>query len=70
VKKLIYFLLLIIGINQSLVAQDEWEDYVSWAWGGHYSPYMEGTVEHNLYNPSIQYSQALIHLFQYLQNRK
>ncbi|RKY95125.1 MAG: hypothetical protein DRQ13_07485 [Ignavibacteriae bacterium] len=49
-KNLICISLFIIGINQSLFAQDEWEDYVSWAWGGHYSPYMEGTVGYGQLN--------------------
>lgn len=25
-------------------AQDEWQDYVSWAWGGKYSPYIEAVA--------------------------
>jgi hypothetical protein len=48
-----FFAVLLISFAVSPVfAQSEWDDYMSWAWGGKYSPYIEldaghGSMIHN-----------------------
>lgn len=47
--KLVILVLMLSSVSN---AQDEWEDYVDWAWGGKYSPYIEtdasyGSLVHN-----------------------
>ncbi len=40
-SKLFFTTILTIYVSSTLFAQDEWDDYVNWAWGGKYSPYLE-----------------------------
>ena len=45
--------IVIIFISSSSVptySQDEWQDYVSWAWGGKYSPYIEADAGYGSLN--------------------
>jgi hypothetical protein len=52
-KKIMIILLLVPVF--SLYSQSEWQDYVSWAWGGKFEPFMEadagfGTPSHKKFN--------------------
>lgn len=44
--KLIFTAILTIYVSSTLFAQDEWDDYVDFAWGGKFSPYIEADASY------------------------
>lgn len=48
--KLIKLLLSFLVLSSISYSQEEWQDYVDWAWGGKYSPYIEADAGYGSLN--------------------